>query len=201
MSAFAQRALIGSLPRTPFYGGRPPVSLGNFIRRASSSQSPLYSGRPSMGIRHGAPLLLLPPPNPLRWASVGAPKWLVLLAAGALAPEYTKFGGYCVERTPPAWAKPGWLGSCSGQLGTVGPSSRADETSAPTHVTRSLFVGAGVLTGPHGAVRLFVGAAFRRPPRRAEPQRRNAVSQEVLLPTFLSRKVGLLTFLERKVGR
>ena len=39
----------------------------------SSSQSPLYSGRPSVGIRHVASLLLLSPPNPLRWALAGAP--------------------------------------------------------------------------------------------------------------------------------
>ena len=57
----------------PGYGGRPPVLLGTFIRRASSSQSPLYSGCPSVGIRHAAPLLLLSPPNPLRWALAGPP--------------------------------------------------------------------------------------------------------------------------------
>ena len=39
----------------------------------SSSQSALYSGRPSVGIRHVAPLLLLSPPNPLRWALAGPP--------------------------------------------------------------------------------------------------------------------------------
>ena len=40
---------------------------------SSSSQSPLYSGRPLVGIRHVASLLLLSPPNPLRWALAGAP--------------------------------------------------------------------------------------------------------------------------------
>ena len=50
------------------------------FRPTSSSQSPLYSGRPSMGIRHGAPLLLLSPPNPLRWASAGTPCVLPHLA-------------------------------------------------------------------------------------------------------------------------
>ena len=44
-----------------------------FRPRASSSQSPLCSGHPSMGIRHDAPLLLLSPPDPLRWAPAGAP--------------------------------------------------------------------------------------------------------------------------------
>ena len=43
------------------------------LRARSSSQSPLCSGHPSMGIRHGAPLLLLSPPAPLRWAPAGAP--------------------------------------------------------------------------------------------------------------------------------
>ena len=57
---------------------------------SSSSQSPLCSGHPGMGIRHDAPLLLpipsvpsghlpltrgvgLSPPDPLRWAPAGAP--------------------------------------------------------------------------------------------------------------------------------
>ena len=90
MSAFAQRALIGGVPyplwpfgpSPPDRGSRPPSprlretpswEIGTFIRRASSSQSPLYSGRPSVGIRHAAPLLLLSPPNPLRWALAGTP--------------------------------------------------------------------------------------------------------------------------------
>ena len=89
----------------PRLRGPPSCFLGNFIRRAkseqadssclgplgpSSSQSPLYSGRPSVGIRHIAPLLLpipsvpsghlplirgvgLSPPNPLCWALAGTP--------------------------------------------------------------------------------------------------------------------------------
>ena len=57
----------------PRLRGTPSCFLGNFIRRASSSQSPLYSGCPSVGIRHAAPLLLLSPPNPLRWALAGTP--------------------------------------------------------------------------------------------------------------------------------
>ena len=39
----------------------------------SSSQSPLPSGRPCLGIPPSAPLLLLSPTDPLRWARLGAP--------------------------------------------------------------------------------------------------------------------------------
>mgnify|MGYP000117219334 FL=1 len=39
----------------------------------SSSQSPLPSGRPCVGIPPSAPLLLLSPTDPLRWARLGAP--------------------------------------------------------------------------------------------------------------------------------
>ena len=75
-------------PLDPRLRGTPSCFLGNFIRRTklgqadssclgpqgpSSSQSPLYSGRPSVGIRHAAPLLLLSSPNPLRWALAGTP--------------------------------------------------------------------------------------------------------------------------------
>ena len=50
---------------------RPCVFLASGTQAPSSSQSPLYSGRPSVGIRHAAPLRLLSPPNPLRWALAG----------------------------------------------------------------------------------------------------------------------------------
>ena len=50
---------------------RPCVLLASGAQAPSSSQSPLYSGRPSVGIRHAAPLRLLSPPNPLRWALAG----------------------------------------------------------------------------------------------------------------------------------
>ena len=73
VSAFAERALTVILPPDPQLRETPSCFLGNFIRRASSSQSPLYSGCPSVGIRHAAPLLLLSPPNPLRWALAGTP--------------------------------------------------------------------------------------------------------------------------------
>ena len=52
---------------------RPCVLLAPGTQAPSSSQSPLYSGRPSVGIRHVASLLLLSPPNPLRWALAGTP--------------------------------------------------------------------------------------------------------------------------------
>ena len=52
---------------------RPCVLLASGARGPSSSQSPLYSGRPSVGIRHVASLRLLSPPNPLRWALAGPP--------------------------------------------------------------------------------------------------------------------------------
>ena len=52
---------------------RPCALLASGTQAPSSSQSPLYSGRPSMGIRHVASLLLLSPPNPLRWALAGTP--------------------------------------------------------------------------------------------------------------------------------
>ncbi len=39
----------------------------------SSSQSPLPSGRPCLGIPTSAPLLLLSPTDPLRWARLGTP--------------------------------------------------------------------------------------------------------------------------------
>ena len=85
VSAYAQRALTVICPPDPRLRGTPSWEMGNFIRRAktrsvillasgtqapSSSQSPLYSGRPSVGIRHAAPLRLLSPPNPLRWALI-----------------------------------------------------------------------------------------------------------------------------------
>ena len=41
---------------------------------SSSSQSPLRSGRPGVGIPPFAPLLLLSQRDPLRWALVGSPK-------------------------------------------------------------------------------------------------------------------------------
>ena len=50
---------------------RPCVFLASGTQAPSSSQSPLYSGRPSVGIRHAAPLRLHSPPNPLRWALAG----------------------------------------------------------------------------------------------------------------------------------
>ena len=99
-------------PRTPGYGERPPVFLGTFIRRASSSQSPLYSGRPSMGIRHAAPLLLLPPPNPLRWASAGTPIMRFFLPREHRPLPGQKFRSIRAVRTPPSLAEPRWLGSC-----------------------------------------------------------------------------------------
>ena len=68
-----RRAFIVTTPLDPRLRGTPSCFPGNFIRRASSSQSPLYSGCPSVGIRHAAPLLLLSPPNPLRWALAGTP--------------------------------------------------------------------------------------------------------------------------------
>ena len=49
------------------------VLLAPGTQAPSSSQSPLYSRRPSVGIRHVASLLLLSPPNPLRWALAGTP--------------------------------------------------------------------------------------------------------------------------------
>ena len=84
------------MPAAVFLGGLPPVPLftgaghfGLFLisggqnqdlfpsysrpTGSSLSQSPLYSGRPLVGIRHVASLLLLSPPNPLRWALAGAP--------------------------------------------------------------------------------------------------------------------------------
>ena len=61
MSACAERALIGVVAPDPY------------LRGTSSSQSPLYSGRLSVGIRNVATLLLLSPPNPLRWALAGTP--------------------------------------------------------------------------------------------------------------------------------
>ena len=71
---------------------RPCVFLASGTQAPSSSQSPLYSGRPSVGIRHAAPLRLLSPPNPLRWALAGPPmKPVVLLTSGALAPTKRKF--------------------------------------------------------------------------------------------------------------
>ena len=80
MSAFAERALIGVVAPDPY------------LRGTSSSQSPLYSGRLSVGIRNVATLLLLSPPNPLRWALAGPPiKPVVLLTSGALAPTKRKF--------------------------------------------------------------------------------------------------------------
>ena len=75
-------------PQTPVCGGRPPkgwavssggqnqdrlILLASGALAPSSSQSPLYSGRPSVGIRHVASLRLLSPPNPLRWALAGTP--------------------------------------------------------------------------------------------------------------------------------
>ena len=87
MSAFAQRALIVTFPPNPLFTGVCPFGfmyvpggqnqdLFPYYSRptgSSSSQSPLYSGRPSVGIRHVASLPLLSPPNPLRWALAGAP--------------------------------------------------------------------------------------------------------------------------------
>ena len=88
VSAFAERALTVILPPDPRLRETPSRKIYVHSRRAktrllvllapgtqapSSSQSPLYSGRPNMGIRHVAPLLLLSPPNPLRWALAGTP--------------------------------------------------------------------------------------------------------------------------------
>ena len=88
VSAFAERALTVIAPRPPATGDallqdrhlRPAapktrlcVLLASGARAPSSSQSPLYSGRPSVGIRHVASLRLLSPPNPLRWALAGTP--------------------------------------------------------------------------------------------------------------------------------
>ena len=112
MSADAERALIVTFPPVPLYGGRPPAFLGNFSRRAkpsrtfllapeaqapSSSQSPLYSGRPSMGIRHVAPLLLLSPPNPLRWALAGTPI-KCLRCTNTAWPGITVAGGDSIQK-------------------------------------------------------------------------------------------------------
>ena len=179
MSAYAQRALIGGLPRTPFtwdaflrVGQSRPAGI--VVAKSALFRTPKY-GHPSWRS--------LAPPPPTKPASLGfggGPK-----VAG---PSCRRGTGPCRVRNLKCLRCTHT--ACLGKARVAGPSSRAHETSAPTHVTRSLFVGAGVLTGPHGAVRLFVGAAFRRPPRRAEPQRRNAVSQNVLLPTFLERKVG-----------
>ena len=89
MSAFAERALkVAPPPGPPFAWDACLVFMAESYRRTksewlaflasgtqapSSSQSPLYSGRPSMGIRPVASLLLLSPPNPLRWALAGTP--------------------------------------------------------------------------------------------------------------------------------
>ena len=88
MNTWLAPVFIGVAPWTPVYGERPPEDLAfasggsehKTLRSSclgplgpSSSQSPLYSGRPSVGIRHAAPLLLLSPPNPLRWALAGTP--------------------------------------------------------------------------------------------------------------------------------
>ena len=112
MSADAERALIVTFPPVLLYGGRPPAFLGNFSRRAkpsrtfllapgaqtpSSSQSPLYSGRPSMGIRHVAPLLLLSPPNPLRWALAGTPI-KCLRCTNTAWPGITVAGGDSIQK-------------------------------------------------------------------------------------------------------
>ena len=67
---FVLRETIGERWEFRLRAGR---GVGMFRPRASSSQSPLCSGHPSMGIRHDAPLLLLSPPDPLRWAPAGAP--------------------------------------------------------------------------------------------------------------------------------
>ena len=83
-------------PKPPFYGGR------------SSSQSPLCSGHPSMGIHHVASLLLLSPPNPLRWALAGTPIdpiWF-FLPRGHRPLLRQKLENRCAVRTPPALAEP-----------------------------------------------------------------------------------------------
>ena len=73
------------------------ASLSTRPTGSSSSQSPLYSGRPSVGIRHVASLLLLSPPNPLRWALAGAP---IMGSSNIhrLVPAYL-FGAAVVGRT------------------------------------------------------------------------------------------------------
>ena len=63
----------------------------------SSSQSPLYSGRPSVGIRHAAPLLLLSPPNPLRWALAGTPI-KCLRCTNTAWPGITVAGGDSIQK-------------------------------------------------------------------------------------------------------
>ena len=87
MNTWLAPVFIGVVPQTPITGDalpgnshfhpagktRPDCLSCPGAQAPSSSQSPLYSGRPSMGIRHAAPLLLLSPPNPLRWALAGAP--------------------------------------------------------------------------------------------------------------------------------
>ena len=88
MNTWLAPVFIGVAPQAPVYGGRPPkgwavssggqnqdrlILLASGALAPSSSQSPLYSGRPSVGIRHVASLRLLSPPNPLRWALAGTP--------------------------------------------------------------------------------------------------------------------------------
>ena len=145
MSAFAQRALIGGFPPDPRYGGRSPEQLAfasggsehNTLRPSCPgplgpllSQSPLYSGRPSVGIRHASPLLLLSPPNPLRWALAGTPimtVWSFLPRGHRPLPD-PKLKCVCAVRTPPGPAELWLPGSYHG----VRQASCGRMISAPT---------------------------------------------------------------------
>ena len=76
-----------------------------------SSQSPLCSGRPGMGIPHGAPLLLLSPPDPLRWAPAGTPfcpRRLVGTSCISLVPTWRS--GLAHSVVPPLQTEPTFVG-------------------------------------------------------------------------------------------
>ena len=103
--ANCRRPLVISLP----YFRLKNASLPRYCATSpSSSQSPLYSGRPSMGIRHTAPLLLLSPPNPLRWASAGTPiRVFYRTPPGACLPVWCGGGRAAASYCPAALALPG----------------------------------------------------------------------------------------------
>ena len=78
-----------------------------------------------MGIRHGAPLLLLSPPNPLRWASAGTP---CVFTPHRLVPSYS-FGAAGIGRAGETPAPTERLPILC--VGADVPSARDDGPTAP----------------------------------------------------------------------
>ena len=143
----------------------------------SSSQSPLCSGHPSVGIRHGAPLLLLSPPDPLCWDPAGAPI-------------------FCADRKLPK--------SCPGEEGFRVPypfcpfgTFPTDRGNRPPPFEIPPIPLCALIQRADGDIRPYEGTETRRGGRlRSGPifrsgraQRRNEVSHKVLCQAFFQESV------------